>query len=125
MLDKPQLFSAYVLSSPSVGWSKSEVQAGLEGLPPKLSKSGAKLKVLVTSAADEQPRSTALGFVFDPEDAMVDDATELAIQLGRSNPPYLAVTRTVFEGEDHETVTPASLSRTLRFVFTQAAPTKK
>ena len=119
MLEKPEAFAAYIFSSPSIWWNKKEVLAGLEGLPLKLTKLGAKLRVLVTSAADEQPRSTGPEFVYNPAQAMVDDATELSIRLGRSNPQYLSVSRTIFDGEVHNTVSPASLSRSLRYLFAQ------
>jgi uncharacterized protein len=116
-LDQPHAFAAYVLSSPSVWWNNKEALAGLDGLPMKLSRSPARVRLLVTSAGDEQPRARTPDFIYEPGNAMVDDAAELAIRLARSAPADLAVSRVIFDGEVHNSVSPASLSRTLRFLF--------
>jgi uncharacterized protein len=118
LLDRPEAFAGYVLSSPSIWWNNKVALTGLEALPAKLARAGqSRIKVLVTSARDEQRRATSPDFVYEPSNAMVDDAAELSIRLARISPEKLAVSRVVFDGEVHNTVSPASISRTLRFLF--------
>jgi uncharacterized protein len=122
LLDRPDAFAGYVLSSPSVWWNGKVALTGLDALPSKLARVASRIKVLVTSARDEQARDTTPGFVYEPKNAMVDDAAELSIRLARANPEKLTVSRVVFDGEVHNTVSPASISRTLRFLFPPQMP---
>jgi uncharacterized protein len=125
LLDRPGAFAGYVLSSPSIWWNNKIALAGLDALPAKLAGAAqSRIKVLVTSAGDEQRRAATPDFIYDSSDAMVDDAAELSIRLARINPQKLAVTRVVFEGEVHNTVSPASISRTLRLLFPLAPAAK-
>lgn len=105
LLERPDAFAAFAVSSPSIWWNNKEALRGLDDFGTRLGRSPSTVRVLVTSAADEQPRS------------MVDDASSLALELARASPSRLTVSRVSFEGEVHNSVSQASLSRTLRVFF--------
>jgi predicted alpha/beta superfamily hydrolase len=114
---KPEAFSAYALSSPSIWWNDREVLADEASFSRRAIAGELRLKVLVTSAGDEQYSGTAPKLLAGATSRMVDNATELAKRLAALRPQNLVVTRTIFDGEVHNTVSPASLSRTMRFAF--------
>lgn len=75
-----------------------------------------RLRILLTSAADEQYRGS------DPKSLaadhrMVDNASDLAARLAGLNPSTVTVVRTIFEGETHGSVWPVSLTSGLRFAL--------
>jgi predicted alpha/beta superfamily hydrolase len=114
----PNAFSSYILSSPSISHNNSEVLADEEAFSKRARAGELRLRVLVTSAADEQYRGE------DPKllaaanlHRMVDNASELADRLAALNPSKIMVVRTIFAGETHMSVPPASLSRALRFAL--------
>jgi predicted alpha/beta superfamily hydrolase len=118
LLRNPSAFSTYVLSSPSIWWNDREILADEEAFSKRARAGEFHLKVLVTSAGDEQYRGD------DPElllaanrTRMVDNASELAVRLKALNSQNITVGRTIFEGEIHNTVPQASLSRALRFAL--------
>ena len=114
-LRAPGHFTAYVISSPSIWWNGREVTKLEDGLAARLQATPARARVLVTSAGDEQYRGD------DParraaDNRLVDDASDLSDRLRRLD-PALVVERVVFEGEVHNSVMPAALSRAARFAF--------
>jgi uncharacterized protein len=118
MLHKPGLFANYALSSPSIWWNEREELAAVPAFIPRVRGRSAPLRVLILSASDEQYRGA------DPEQRanadvtrMVDNATELAARLARLPATDVSVQRVIFADELHETVSPASISRTLRFAL--------
>jgi predicted alpha/beta superfamily hydrolase len=119
----PNAFSAYVLSSPSIWWNDREVLADEEAFSKRARAGELHLKVLVTSAANEQyrgddPKLLASDIDRFPADfRMVDNASELAARIGAFHPQNITVVRTIFAGEIHNTVPQASLSRALRFAL--------
>jgi len=112
----PTAFSTYILSSPSIWWNNREVLADEEAFSKRAIAGEIHLKLLVTSAGDEQYRGT------DPkllaaDGRQVDNASELAARIGALHPRNITVVRTIFAGEIHNTVPQASLSRALRFAL--------
>jgi predicted alpha/beta superfamily hydrolase len=109
----PTAFSTYIISSPSIWWNTREVLADEEAFSKRARAGELRLKVLLTSAGEEQYRGN------DPkllaaDRRMVDDASDLAARLARLNPSNVVVVRTIFDGETHGSVPPSSLTRGLR-----------
>lgn len=114
---KPNAFSTYVFSSPSIWWNDREILADEASFISSIGASDLDLKVLITSAADEQYRGSDPTLLAGETMRLVDNATELAERMSAFNPQRIKVTRTIFDGEVHNTVPTASLSRTMRFAF--------
>ena len=72
---------------------------------------------MITSAAEEQYGGNDPAVVAADTGRMVDNATELAQRLAQLKSEKVVVLRTVFDGEVHATVPPASLSRAVRFAL--------
>lgn len=109
-------FSTYIISSPSIWFNDREVLADEEAFSKRARAGELRAKILITSAANEQYRGD------DPkllaaDRRMVDNASDLATRLARLNPSGVPVVRTIFEGENHGSVPPASLTRGLRFAL--------
>jgi predicted alpha/beta superfamily hydrolase len=121
----PESFSHFALSSPSIWWNRGEVLA----LEPEFLKTVQAKKVrptvLITSAGDEQYRGNNPKRRAEADFArMVDNASELASRLESRSGGLVTVSRVIFDGEVHNTVPPASLSRTLRFALSRPAATR-
>jgi predicted alpha/beta superfamily hydrolase len=113
MFSNPTAFSSYVLSSPVISWNNRKVLADEPAFAMKAKAGAFHLRILVTSAGDEQnPKDP--GAV---EARMIDNASELAERLAAVNPQNLVVERTIFPGETHNSVGTVSLSRGIRFAL--------
>lgn len=118
LFKNPNAYSTYILSSPSVWYNNMEVLADEESFAKRARSGTLRLSVLVTSAADEQYRGTDEKLLTEAGTSrMVDNASELAARLALLHPQRIPVTRVIFEGELHNTVPQASLSRSLRFAL--------
>jgi predicted alpha/beta superfamily hydrolase len=112
----PTAFSTYVISSPSIWYNDRQILQDEDAFAKRARAGELKLRILITSAGDEQYRGS------DPkllaaDNRQVDNASELADRLAALNPGSVAVTRTIFEGENHGTVPTVSLNRALRFAL--------
>ena len=112
----PTAFSTYILSSPSIWYNGGDVLADEEAFSKRARGGELHLKILITSAGDEQYRGS------DPQrqaadNRMVDNASDLAARLKALNSRNITVARTIFDGEVHNTVAPASLSRAVHFAL--------
>lgn len=99
-LTRPTLFSTYVAGSPSVWWNDDEIVGRAEAFaadPPDLS--GRTLFIGV--GADEPP-------------GMVDGAARVAAILAPLAGHGFALSHQAFAGEEHITVLPSLISRSLR-----------
>lgn len=115
---KPGLFSTYILSSPSIWWNEREVLGDETSFSQSVKTNNLRLKILVTSAGEEQYFGTDIEKLATANlSRMVDNASELAERLARLPAENITVVRTIFPDELHATVPQASLSRTLRFAF--------
>ena len=111
----PSAFSTYILSSPAIWRNNRAVLVNEEAFSSRARAGELRLKVLVTSAADEQYRGSDSTLLAAAKTRMVDNASELAERLSVLDPQNIIVMRTIFDGEIHNTVPQASLSRALRF----------
>lgn len=116
----PTAFSTYILSSPSIFFNNREVLLDEQAFARRAKAGELHSKVLVTSAGDEQYRGDDPKLLAQAANTrMVDNASELAARLKALNPQNITVGRVIFEGEIHNTVPQASLSRALRFALAQ------
>lgn len=97
-------FTTYIIATPEILWNNSVVLSDEPAFAKRVTAGEVRAKLLLTSAGDELA-------------ANVKSVADLAARLVALNPDKLIVNRTVFEGEVHVTVGPASLSRGLRFAF--------
>lgn len=111
-------FSTFLISSPAIWWEGQMVLRDESSFAKKIYGAGSPLRVLVTSAGEEQYRGTDEKLRAEAQQyRMIDNASELAERLGRINGGRLTVARYVLEGETHISVSHAALTRSLRFAF--------
>ena len=118
MFRHPEAYSTYIAASPSISWNDKEVLADEEAFSKQVKVGAVHLKLLITSAADEQYRgSDAAQLATANKTRMVDNAAELSVRLAALAPGNLKVVYTVFAGENHVSSSQANLSRGLRFAL--------
>ena len=113
MFKNPTAFSSYVLSSPVITWNDRKVLADEPAFTIQAKTGALHLRILVTSAGDEQNPNVQS----DVAARMVDNASELAERLAVVNSRNIVVERTIFPGETHNSVGTVSLSRGIRFAL--------
>jgi predicted alpha/beta superfamily hydrolase len=116
----PQAFSAYILASPSIWYNDREILADEEAFSKRAQAGEFHLRILVTSAGEEQYRGDDPKLLADPRTKvgrMIDSASELADRLAALSPGSITVARTIFEGETHNSGHAASLNRAIRFAL--------
>ena len=111
-------FSAFLMSSPSIWWEDKMVLRDESLFAKKMSDAAAPVRVLVTSAGEEQYRGPDEKLLAaDSRTRMIDNASELAERLRRIEGGRLTVARWVLDGETHISVSHGVLTRSLRFAF--------
>jgi predicted alpha/beta superfamily hydrolase len=114
----PKAFSTYILTSPSIWYNDKEVLVDEEAFSKRARSGELRLKILLTSAGEEQYRGDDPKLLAEAAvSRMIDNASELADRLAVLNPGNITVARTIFPGETHNSVGPASLSRAIRFAL--------
>jgi predicted alpha/beta superfamily hydrolase len=116
LLRNPGAFSTYIVASPSIWWDNKIVLADEAVFSTRAHAGELHMKILITSAGDEQYRGT------DPKQLasdhrMVDNASDLAARLAALDPARIVVARAIFDGEVHASAPPATLSRASRFAL--------
>lgn len=120
LLRSTDSFSTYLISSPSIWWEGQVVLRDETSFAERMSKPGSPIRVLVTSAGDEQYRGEDAKRLADAAKfRMIDNASELAERLAKVS-SRLTVARYVLEGETHISVSHAALTRSLRFALPYA-----
>jgi len=126
LLDRPESFSAYVASSPSIWWRDCAVLEGEPGFAARMQARDAAPRVLITVGAREQYVPARLPPGVDrecmtrslAEARMVDNARELATRLRTADErPGYRVQFHAFDGEDHTTALPAAVGRGMAFAL--------
>jgi len=113
MFKNPTAFSSYVLSSPVISLNNRQVLAGEPAFTIQGKTGALHLRILVTSAGEEQNPNIPS----DVAARMIDNASELAERLAAVNPRNIVVERTVFPGETHNSGGTVALSRGIRFAL--------
>ena len=111
-------FSTFLISSPSIWWESEMVLRDEPSFAKGRSSAGAPVRVLVTSASEEQYRGTDDKRLAEAKRyRLIDNASDLADRLGRIDDGQVTVARYILEGETHISVSHAALTRALRFAF--------
>jgi uncharacterized protein len=113
----PEAFQTYIATSPAIYWDSSSVLTGEKDFSQKIKTSNLKLKVLITSAGEEQYRGSDPEIQKQDVYRMVDNASELASRLAKASPQNLSVTYAIFPDETHNSVSLAALGRALYFAL--------
>ncbi|MBL9186569.1 MAG: alpha/beta hydrolase [Opitutaceae bacterium] len=117
LLRHPETFSTYIIASPSIWWNDRQVLEDEAAFASRLKAGGLNLRVLITSAGNEQYRGPDPALREKDEGRMIDNAIELADRLKALAPHGLVVMWTLFPDESHDSVSLAALSRGLRFAL--------
>lgn len=111
-------FSTFLISSPSIWWGGKFVLRDESSFAKRMSETSVPVRVLVTSAGEEQYRGTDEKLLAEADRSrMIDNASELTERLKRINGGRLTVARYILDGETHISVSHAALTRSLRFAF--------
>jgi hypothetical protein len=123
---QPGSFHNFVASSPSIWWNRRALLKGEAAFADKIRAGAATPRVLILVGADEQdlPPNLLPGMTRSQmkrlltQARMVDNARELAVRLAeiKARPGY-SVRFHALDDEDHLTVVPTSISRTLAFAL--------
>jgi uncharacterized protein len=114
----PDAFQTYLIASPAIFWDNNSVLAGEKDFSQKIKSNNLRLKVLITSAGNEQYRGSDPKLQAQDVYRMVDNASELAGRLATVSPQNLSVTYAIFPDETHVSVSLAALGRALYFALT-------
>jgi uncharacterized protein len=113
----PEAFQTYLIASPAIWWDNRSVLADEKNFSQRIKTSNLRLKVLITSAGNEQYRGPDRKLQAQDIYRAVDNASELAGRLATASPQNLSVTYAIFPDENHVSVSLASLGRALYFAL--------
>jgi predicted alpha/beta superfamily hydrolase len=113
----PEAFQTYIAASPAIWWDDSSVLDKEKDFSQGIKTSNLRLKMLITSAGEEQYRGSDPKPQAEDVYRMVDHASQLSNRLATSSPQNLSVTYAIFPDEDHDSVSLASLGRALYFAL--------
>ena len=108
LLTRPDLFSSYILTSPSL-WFKDEMIFDLEALYAKKHKS-LNINIYIATGALETPENGM-------RNNMVDDHKRFVRQLRLRNYQGLQLQDEIVSGTDHSSVYPVGLTKGLRWIY--------
>lgn len=119
----PEAFDAYIAGSPSIWKNDRDVLKGEKAFSERVRAGELKLRILITSAGNEQYRGSDPALLAAAgKERMIDNASELADRLRGLRPQDVPVVYTIFPDESHGSGSYAALRRGLAFVLT---PPKK
>jgi predicted alpha/beta superfamily hydrolase len=123
MFRNPTAFDTYIAASPAIWHSARELLADEQAFSARVRAGELHLKLLLTSAGDEQYRGTDPKLLAAAQNSrMIDNASELAARLAALNPQNFAVVRVIFPDESHNSVSLASIGRAVRFALAPPSP---
>ncbi|MCX6950057.1 MAG: alpha/beta hydrolase-fold protein [Opitutae bacterium] len=112
----PEAFQAYIAGSPAIYHNDRAVLADEAAFSAQIRAGNLQLKLLITTAANEQYRGN------DPkllaaDGRFVDNAADLAARLAPLHPATFKVVYTTFADETHKSASLPALSRALMFAL--------
>jgi uncharacterized protein len=113
----PDTFQTYLVASPAIWWDNRSVLADEKSFSQGIKTSNLRLKVLITTAGNEQYRGSDPKLQAEDIYRAIDNASELAGRLATASPQKLSVTYAIFPDETHESVSLAALGRALYFAL--------
>jgi len=118
MFHRPTAFDVYIAGSPAISWHDRFVLKSEEAFSQQVRSGNLKLKILITSSANEQYRGTDAALLAAANRSrLVDNAAELAARLRVLRPQDVPVTYTVFADESHGSGSYAALRRGMGLVI--------
>ncbi len=113
----PGAFQTYLVASPAIWWDNRSVLADEKSFSQGIKTSNLRLKVLITSAGNEQYRGPDPKLQAEDIYRTIDNASELASRLAAASPENLSVSYAIFPDETHNSVSLAALGRALYFAL--------
>ncbi len=122
----PGNFSTYIAASPSIWQGDRAVLADEAAFSEKVRSGALKLRLLITSASGEEYTGPDPALrAAEEANGMVANARNLADRLKILNPDKVAVRFTLFQDEDHASVSLASIARAVTFALPPPPPPTK
>jgi predicted alpha/beta superfamily hydrolase len=122
LLSKPTAFSTYIAVSPSIWQADKAVLANEAAFAAKARAGELNLRILITSASEEEYTGTDPVKLAQENGFMITNARQLAERLSQLNPAKVNVKYVIFADETHNQVSLASIGRGLVFALPAAAP---
>ncbi len=120
LFNSPSSFSKYIAASPSIWWDKASILQDAKAFIAAGNAQKKELDLLVTVAEMEQktlPTTPKERVEFLTKARMVDNARELAEQLKPLTPTGMRTLFIEYPGENHGSVVPFAISRSIRFAL--------
>ncbi len=126
LFNHPAAFQTYIASSPSTPFNNRAIFAGVPVFKAAIEHGEAHPRILLTAASLANYPPAAMLASMKPDDvlrfakqgSMIGNMMELGLTLKAiKGPAGYSVSRYVFDGENHMSVVPASLSRALTFAL--------
>lgn len=111
-------FDTYIAGSPAISWDNRFLLKSEEAFAKRVKAGELKVRVLITSAGNEQYRGTdPMLLAQAAKSRMIDNAAELAARLRDLNPRNMPVVYTIFPDETHGSGSYAALRRGIAFAL--------
>jgi len=118
MFHHPTAFDVFIAGSPAISWNDRFVLKSEAAFSEQVRTGHLKLKLLITSAGNEQYRGPDPALLAAANKSrLVDNAAELAARLRGLRPEDVPVTYTVFPDESHASGSYSSLRRGMGLVI--------
>lgn len=124
LLSRPMSFSTYLIVSPSI-WQGDKAVLANEATYSARARAGEfNHRILITSASEEEYTGNDPVKLAAEKGLMITNARELARRLSRLNPEKISVQYVLFQDENHNAVSLASIGRSLTYAL-PAKPTPR
>lgn len=123
LLSTPENYSTYVAASPAIAQGDHAVLSNEAAFSAKARSGQLALRVLITSASDEEYMGTDPARLAAEKSFFITNARNLADRLSRLNPEKIPVKHVIFQDESHNAVSLATIGRALTFAL-PAKPAK-
>jgi len=124
LLRNPTSYTTYIAASPSIWQGDKAVLADEPAFSGRARGGELNLKILITSASEEEYLGSDPVKLAAEQGHMITNARALADRLGKLNPEKVVVRYALFQDENHNNVSLATIARALTFAI-PAPPTKK
>lgn len=116
-----ETFSTYIVASPSIWWNDQQILKDEPAFVSRVKSGGLNLRVLVTSASEEQYRGSDPALREKDLARMIDSASELVDRLKALEPHGLSISWTLIPDESHNSVSLATIGRAVPFALPVAS----
>ncbi|MDQ5979195.1 MAG: hypothetical protein QG602_2169 [Verrucomicrobiota bacterium] len=124
LFSTPQNFSTYLIVSPAIWQGDKAVLENEASFSTRARAGEFSLRILITSASEEEYTGTDPVKLAEETAFMITNARNLADRLSRLNPDKIEVQYVLFQDENHNAVSLASIGRALTFAL-PAKPVKR